>query len=146
MAASRARGFIKSFNTIPYGETQSFNQKYSFINENAIKEGVEIMTIEDLISLIASSNDFNEKALEELRLLPSTRNRNDLISSIERYGIMGKAARAIGISGKACLEDQRKKDSIILFAREFWGDDWARKLGVKNPDNMKEVCEKYKDK
>ena len=64
MAAARARGFIKSFNTIPYGETQSFNQKYSFINENAIKEGVEIMTIEDLISLIAGSHDFNVKALE----------------------------------------------------------------------------------
>ena len=144
MAAARARGFIKSFNIRPYGQ-KSFNQKYSFINENAIKEGVEIMTIEDLISLIAGSHDFNVKALEELRKLPSTRNRNDLISSIERYGIMGKAARAMGISGKACLEDQRKKDSIISFAREFWGDDWARKLGVKNPDNMKEVCEKYKE-
>ena len=58
---------------------------------------------------------------------------------------MGKAARAMGISGKACLDDQRNKQDILLFAREFWGDDWARKLGVKNPDNMNEVCEKYKD-
>ena len=64
MAAERARGFIKSFNIRPYGQ-KSFNQKYSFINENAIKEGVEIMTIEDLISLIAGSHDFNVKALED---------------------------------------------------------------------------------
>lgn len=143
MAAARAKGFIKSFNTRPYGE-KSFNQKYSFINENAIKERVEIMTIEDLISLIAGSHDFNVKAVEELRKLPLTRNRDELISSIERYGIIGKAARAMGVSGKACLDANRKKESIILFAREFWGDDWARKLGV-NPDDMNEVCEKYKD-
>lgn len=147
MAAARGRGFIKSFNTRPYGE-RSFNERYSFINENAKKEGVEIMTIEDLITLIAGSYDFNQKALEELRKLPSTRNRNDLISSIERYGIMGKAARLIGISGTACVDpnniDQRKKDEILLFARELWGDNWARRLGV-NPNNMNEVCEKYKE-
>lgn len=127
---------VKSFDK----NTKSFNDKYPFINENAEKVGLELMTIEDLALYWMSEPNFLTSVLQHLSsIVPHTRNIIAIEDKIEQYGILGETSLLLGKSGKAFVKSEKgekltkdDQESIFNFAKKVSEQNkknWEREIG-----------------